>query len=170
MKGPGNLIAVTTLLLAGGAGWAWFGWVQRDNAVTLPPDHEVSATPSASADPHVRRRKPTLYCEFTNFADRNPLVGFYFEIDESQALPTYALVFQREQDGTQTDFDGVGTPRPNWVFDASQSPAILSAPDDETTINVYDDDPAKPGANWFEAGLRSIRYRNLGGKCRRSAA
>lgn len=163
-------MASVALLLAGSAGWAWFGWPEPDRAAAPAPDLRSSATQNDAVDRSASKRRPKLYCEFTNFADRSPLVGFYFEIDESQAPPSYALVFQREQDGTQLDFDGVGTPRPKWVFDASQSPAIISAPDDETTINVYDDDPAKPGLNWFEAGLRSIRYRNLGGKCRRSAA
>ncbi len=111
---------------------------------------------------------PTLYCEFTNFADRTPLVGFYFTIEGDGQKPVYAQVFQREQDGTQEDF-GTG-PRPAWSFDDTQSPAVIHAPDDAMQINLYDYDPKKPGSNWFEAGLRSVRYRNLGGKCRHSTA
>ena len=46
---------------------------------------------------------------------------------------------------------------------------MLHSPDDATTINLYDYDPNKRGVTWFEAGLRSIQYKNLGGRCRRSA-
>ncbi len=107
---------------------------------------------------------PTLYCEFTNFADRTPLVGFYFRVEPAG----YALVFRREQDGAQEDFVPESAPR--WSLDRAADPAVLGAPDDETRINLYAYDPGRPGQVWFEAGLRSVRYRNLGGRCRHSGA
>ncbi|GEP10746.1 hypothetical protein [Methylobacterium gnaphalii] len=48
--------------------------------------------------------------------------------------------------------------------------AVLHAPDDAVLINLYDDVLERLGSNWFEAGLRSLRYRNLGGQCRHSTA
>ncbi|MGU3539817.1 hypothetical protein [Methylobacterium sp. A54F] len=44
---------------------------------------------------------PTLYCEFTNFADQTPLVGFYFRIEGSPMASVYALLLQREWEGSQ---------------------------------------------------------------------
>ncbi|GLS45016.1 hypothetical protein [Methylobacterium brachythecii] len=125
---------------------------------------------TAKSEAAAKAAVPTLYCEFTNFADRTPLVGFYFTIDGDAAKPDYSQIFQREQDGTTDDFGGPAAPRPQWSFNGGESPAILHSPDDSMQINLYEYDPKKPGSNWFEAGLRSVRYRNLGGKCRHSAA
>ncbi|GJE54975.1 hypothetical protein [Methylobacterium thuringiense] len=141
--------------------------------VPAPDAAKPEAALSDAAKLEAAARKgavPTLYCEFTNFADRTPLVGFYFTIEEGGPKPVYAQVFQREQDGTQDDFGGATAPRPEWSYDGSESPAVIHSPDDAMQINVYDYDPSKPGTNWFEAGLRSVRYRNLGGKCRHSTA
>lgn len=150
------------LLALGVAGWLWFARKAPEHAAT-----DAAGSKEAVADPN--GRQPTLYCEFTNFADREPLVGFYFLIEEAKAPPAYALIFQREKDGEQANYEE-GAARPEWRYDESESPAVLHAPDDTTAINLYAYDPKKPGGSWFEAGLRSIRYRNLGGRCRRSAA
>lgn len=150
--------ALAAALLLAAAGLAWSGLRAVDPAPEpAAPAGTRGAAPKAAA--------PTLYCEFTNFADRTPLVGFYFRVE---APPAYALVFRREQDGAQEDFGAEAAPR--WRLDGAADPAVLSAPDDGTQINLYAYDPARPGQTWFEAGLRSIRYRNLGGRCRHSAA
>lgn len=154
------------------AGIALAGLIVLAGALLLrgggQPSEDGPAPRPASAQP--RSGPPTLYCEFTNFADRTPLVGFYFSIEEERPSVVYAQIFQRERDGEQSDFGGPDAPRPEWTFDGSANPALLQAPGDDTQINLYDYDTKKPGVNWYEAGLRSIRYRNLGGKCRRSAA
>lgn len=138
--------------------------------IALRPRSDGPSSESAKPEAQSKAAVPTLYCEFTNFADRTPLVGFYFTIEQDRPKPVYAQVFQREQDGTSDDFGGPAAPRPEWSFDSAGSPAVLHSPDDAMQINLYDYNPDKPGSNWFEAGLRSVRYRNLGGKCRHSAA
>ncbi|MDP4025504.1 hypothetical protein Q8W71_22990 [Methylobacterium sp. NEAU 140] len=114
---------------------------------------------------------PTLYCEFNNFAALTPLVGYFFALDPAAGTangqPAYAQIFRREQDGSEVIYGGPETPRPLWTYDGASNPAVLHDPGGET-INLYDDDAAARGTRWFEAGLRSIRYRNLGGRCRRS--
>ena len=155
-----------TMIVAGAGGWLWFSQPeprpaidQRSASKHVPEE----PAPASGAD-----KRPTLYCEFTNFADRTPLVGFYFLIETTTTPPVYALIFQREKDGSQADFGEGNTPRPAWRLDGSDSPAVLRSPDEAIAINLYDDDTGHHGAAWFEAGLRSIQYKNLGGKCRRS--
>jgi hypothetical protein len=114
-----------------------------------------------------RTSTSTLYCEFNNFADQTPLVGFYFRVEDVQPAPVVSLLFQRERDGSQAEFGGQNMPSPHWAFDDSGSPATIRAPEGDMHINLYGYDPRKPGTVWFEAGLRSIRYKNLGGRCRR---
>jgi hypothetical protein len=134
------------------------------------PDIRGGGREASTSEAPSKGAVPTLYCEFTNFADRTPLVGFYFTIDGDPPKPVYSQIFQREQDGTSDDFGGPTAPRPQWSFNGEENPAVLHSPDDSMQINLYAYEPKKPGSNWFEAGLRSVRYRNLGGKCRHSAA
>lgn len=138
-------------------------------ALLLRPGAEQS--PNADA-PASRRAAPvaaeaTLYCEFYNFVGRTPKVGFHFALPPAGRVD-YAQIFQREIDGTQTDFGADRQPRPAWAFDGSDSPATLRSPDGAIQINLYGYDAAKAGPAWIEAGLRSIQYLNLDGKCRRS--
>ena len=109
---------------------------------------------------------PTLYCEFNNFADRTPLVGFYFRRAGNRQVPTYTLIDRRDGDGSRIAAGGPGLSARPWAFERSGESASLASPDDDTAINLYGDDHGGPGMGWFEAGLRSIRYRNLGGRCR----
>lgn len=111
-------------------------------------------------------RTPTLYCEFNNFADRTPLVGFHFRREGDRQVPTYTLIDRRDVDGSRIAAGGSGLSARPWTFERSGGSASLTSPDDDTAINLYGDDPDGPGTGWFEAGLRSIRYRNLGGRCR----
>ncbi len=46
---------------------------------------------------------------------------------------------------------------------------MIRSPEDDTQINLYGYEPGRTGTVWFEAGLRSIRDKNLGGRCRQSA-
>lgn len=138
--------------------------VRSDRSGTETAAAQAKRTVAAS-----RTSTSTLYCEFNNFADQTPLVGFYFRVEGVQSVPVVSLLFQRERDGTQVDFGGLDVPSPQWVFDGSGSPATIRAPDGDMQINLYGSDPLKPGPVWFEAGLRSIRYKNLGGRCRRGA-
>ncbi len=155
----GFAVLAVVLSIAGGGLWIWA--LPSDVSRPLDRPADARSEPAASSDRHA-----TLYCEFTNFADRTPLVGFYFLNEGTAELPKYALIFQREKDGQQTDFSGETTPRPEWKFDGSESPAVMHSPDDAIAINLYNYDSSKIGTTWFEAGLRSIYYRNLGGKCR----
>ncbi len=144
---------------------ACVAWLVRPAPVSVPEPEPARAAPIAGAQRATPKGgAPTLYCEFTNFADRTPLVGFYFRVEPAG----YALVFRRDQDGAQEDFGLESAPR--WSLDRAADPAVLGAPDDETRINLYAYDPGRPGQVWFEAGLRSVRYRNLGGRCRHSGA
>lgn len=131
------------------------------NPVPPPRPAPEAARPVASADPR-------LYCEFYNFAGRTPKVGFYFDAPREG---DYAQIFQREADGEQTIFD----PRPAWTHVRDGDPPTLTSPDGAITINLYGDAPpaTRPASaasgGWFEAGLRSVRYLNLEGQCRRTA-
>ncbi|WP_288588790.1 hypothetical protein [uncultured Methylobacterium sp.] len=131
--------------------------------------------PAAGPDPApggsgtARERTASLFCEFTNMADQAPRVGFYFRAVPERASPAFALVFRREQDGSQVDFGGPEAPSPLWMLDGSDSPAVLRSPEDDTRIILYGYEPGRTGTVWFEAGLRSIPYKNLGGQCRQSA-
>ena len=78
-------------------------------------------------------------------------------------------VFRREQDGSQTDAGGQELSAEPWAVDGSGDSVALRSPDDETAINLYGDEARTRGRAWFEAGLRSTRYRNLGGRCRYGA-
>jgi len=133
----------------------------------------VEPTQSPNADALASRRaapvaaQPTLYCEFYNFVGRTPKVGFHFALPAA-GRADYAQIFQREIDGAQTDFGGDGQPRPAWAFDGSDSSATLHSPDGAIQINLYGYDADKAGPAWIEAGLRSIQYLNLDGRCRRS--
>lgn len=159
------LAVAAVLMLAAIAAWAWFRPVQERAAERRP-----ETAPVAHSEPvEPQERQPTLYCEFTNFADRNPRVGFYFAIERRDGSPVYAQIFRREADGTQIDYGTDGARRPAWAFDGSDNPATFASPEDETVILVYDYDPKRAGAPWFEAGLRSNEYKNLGGKCRLSS-
>ncbi len=108
----------------------------------------------------------SLYCEFNNFADLTPLVGFLFRVERAHPVPTFALILQREQDGSQANFGGVGEPSPLWTFDRTDTQPAIRAPEEDLRINLYGYDPGRIEHAWFEAGLRSIRYKNLGGRCR----
>ncbi|WP_342148421.1 hypothetical protein [Methylorubrum sp. SB2] len=135
--------------------------IDREHVPPPRPAPEASR-PAASAEPR-------LYCEFYNFASRTPKVGFYF------TAPTgggeYAQIFQKEADGEQSIFD----PRPAWTHVRDGDPPTLNSPDGAITINLYGDAkgatrPASVASGgWFEAGLRSTRYLNLEGQCRRTA-
>lgn len=125
-----------------------------------------------SADPMMRPPKDqrqTLYCEFNNFADLTPLVGFYFRKEGGRQSSTYTLIFRREQDGSQINAGGPELSAEPWAVDGSGDSVALRSPDDETAINLYGDDTPTRDRGWFEAGLRSIRYKNLGGRCRHGA-
>ena len=119
--------------------------------------------------PGPSRKSPTLYCEFYNFVGRSPKVGFAFAISDQNERPVFAQVSQFEMDGSRADF-GEGVPRPIWAFDDAQVPATLTSPDGAIVINLYAYDRTKSGGAWFEAGLRSVQYLNLDGKCRQGAA
>lgn len=147
--------AVAILALAGAA--ALFPW----------PGAPAPQAP-AQADA-ARARMPTLYCEFNNFADRTPLVGFYFRRTGDHPSPSYALIYRREQDGSQRDAGEPDLSAAPWRFEREPDAVTLTSPDDETAINLYGDEAARTGTVWFEAGLRSIRFKNLGGRCRHGA-
>ena len=112
---------------------------------------------------------PTLYCEFYNFVGRAPKVGFTFAIARTGEAQSFTQVNQIEADGTRTVFGGDGTQSPDWTFAAEEPPSLVS-PDEAIRIVLYGYDGAKPVGTWFEAGLRSIQYLNLDGKCRRGGA
>ena len=149
-------------------------FIVRDGTVTTAPP--AAAIPTVSAKVSAKTSTPTLYCEFYNVVGRSPKVGFTFAVGGTSPTPAYAQVSQMEMDGTRADFEP-GPSRPAWGFDGSDSPATLTSPDGAIVINLYGYDPAKSGGDstkpvggWIEAGLRSIQYLNLDGKCRRSAA
>ena len=100
-----GLLAIAAFLAIGVVSRAWFA----RTVPVRPPAPDAAAEGHASGD---KDRQPTLYCEFTNFADRTPQVGFYFLIEGTRTPPTYALIFQREKDGAQADFGGPDAPRP----------------------------------------------------------
>lgn len=131
--------------------------------------HEPASQAAPAATPKQAPPAATLYCEFNNFADQTPLVGFYFLIEETKTPPVFAQIFVRERDGSQENFGSPEAPRPEWSLDPSESESALKAPHDETRINLYGYDPHDKAGRWFEAGLRSNRYKNLGGKCRRGS-
>ena len=135
-------------------------FMQSSASQTVPPPEVAVASQAAG---------PRLFCVFTNFVDRTPLVGFHFRIAGGRNPPIYALVFQREQDGSQVEFGGPGVPSPEWAFDGTEDPAVIRDPEDGMQINLYAYEPERRGTHWFEAGLRSVRYKNLGGRCRLSA-
>jgi hypothetical protein len=127
---------------------------------------EMVAAPAQRLIAGPRTSASFLYCEFNNFADQTPFVGFYFRVEGIPSAPAVSLLFQRERDGSQTNFGGQDGPSPQWAFDGSSSPPAIHAPEGDMQINLYGYDPREPGKIWFEAGLRSIRYKNLGGRCR----
>lgn len=133
------------------------------------PGTDVVAAQATRVIAGPRTSASFLYCEFNNFADQTPLVGFYFRVEGVASAPAVSLLFQREQDGGQVNFEGQDGPSPHWDFDESGSPPAIHAPEGDMQINLYGYDPRKPGKVWFEAGLRSIRYKNLGGQCRQGA-
>ena len=145
-------------LPAAAAGAAWFAWA--------PPSGDGgAAAPTVRSQPAAQ--PPTLYCEFYNFVGRTPKVGFTFTMRPDATAPVFAQVNQIEADGSRTAF-GAEAPPPVWGFDGSDSPAVLTAPDGAIRINLYAYDAARRGTTWFEAGLRSVQYLNLDGKCRQS--
>lgn len=125
--------------------------------------------PAPEASQPVAAADPRLYCEFYNFASRTPKVGFYFTAPAGGG--DYAQIFQKDADGEQTIFD----PRPAWTHVRDGDPPTLNSPDGAITINLYGDarNATRPATaasgGWFEAGLRSVRYLNLEGQCRRTA-
>ncbi|NEU12310.1 hypothetical protein G3T14_09205 [Methylobacterium sp. BTF04] len=152
-----RILALIALLVACGAAAAFF----------LRGEVRPSAA-NGEDTPTARRTKAadsTLYCEFYDFVGRRPKVGFTFVMMPGAVAPVFTQANQIERDGTRTEF-GAEAPRPAWVFEASDSPATLTAPDGAITINIYAYDPARRDATWFEAGLRSVQYLNLDGKCR----
>ena len=112
---------------------------------------------------------PTLYCEFYNFAGRAPKVGFTFAVTRAGGASTFTQVNQIEVDGTRTAFGRDGAPSRDWTFEVGDPPNLVS-PDDAIRIVLYGYEGTKSAGTWFEAGLRSIQYLNLDGKCRRGGA
>ncbi|MDQ0448646.1 hypothetical protein [Methylobacterium aerolatum] len=158
-----TVIAATLVTLAGGIALWTRPW-RSDPAPASPPAASGPRDPARSQGPDT-----TLYCEFNNFADVTPLVGFLFRIAGTGPSRSFALIVQREKDGSQRDFGGAGQPAPLWTLDTADTPPAIRAPEDDLRINLYGYDPETSGHAWFEAGLRSIRYRNLGGRCRQGA-
>jgi len=123
--------------------------------------------------------KPTLYCEFYNFVGRSPKVGFTFALSGAAAAPRVTQLNQIESDGTRTAFESEGIAAPLWTFEAGAPPTLVS-PGEAIRILLYGYEgtesakaqfgEARSASAWFEAGLRSIQYLNLDGKCRRSGA
>ena len=151
-----------TLAVSGAAALAAFGFA----ALLLrgldhpQPAPGVVATTSAM---------PTLYCEFYNFVGRAPKVGFTFSTSRANEAPAFAQVNQIEADGTRTAFDADSEPSRNWTFEAGDPPNLVS-PADAIRILLYGYEGTTSAGTWFEAGLRSIQYLNLDGKCRRGGA
>jgi hypothetical protein len=112
---------------------------------------------------------PTLYCEFYNFVGRSPKVGFTFALPVAVGTSAFSQINQIEGDGTRTLFASEGGPPPLWTFEVGTPPTLIS-PDDAIRIVLYGYEGTKSAGAWFEAGLRSIQYLNLDGKCRRSGA
>lgn len=136
-------------------------------ALIVSITRDVAPPPIEAAAPAPKPRGETrLYCEFYDVAGRTPKVGFYFASPAGGS--PYGQLFQREADGSQTLFDE----RPIWTYDRSDAAPVLRSPDGTTQIKLDGDGGAngrQPDAGgWFEAGLRSIRYLNLGGRCRRT--
>jgi hypothetical protein len=149
--------AVAAAMLATVLARALLLWSSEPPISSAPP-LEVGEAPKAE--------EPKLFCVFTNFANRTPLVGFHFRIDCAHTAPVYALIFRRESDGSQVDFGSQGVPSPEWTSDGTEDPAVIQAPEDGMQINLYGYEPGRRGTHWFAAGLRSICYKNLGGRCR----
>ena len=88
-------LLASALLVAGLAG-ALFAQLRSSGDVPATgPD------PAPGGSGTARERTASLFCEFTNMADQAPRVGFYFRAVPERASPTFALVFRREQDGSQ---------------------------------------------------------------------
>ncbi|MCJ2036699.1 hypothetical protein [Methylobacterium sp. J-068] len=158
---PARPIVMSGLLVLGGLALV---------AVFAVPRFRSTQEPAAATNPPVGG--PVLYCEFYNFVGRAPKVGFTFGMvsggrGAGNAAPVFTQTDQIEADGTRAGFADAGV-APVWSFTALEDPAVLTSPDGAIRINLYGYDPARRGATWFEAGLRSVQYLNLDGKCRQS--
>lgn len=127
------------------------------------PAGPVTITATVTPTPAERM----LGCAFYDAESRIPKVEFTFAVTGTPAA--YVPIDQREVDGAHGGFGSADVPRPAWTFDGSGDPATLTSPDGSIGIKLYAYRP-KAGTTWFEAGLRSVRYRNLDGQCRNSAA
>ena len=127
------------------------------------PAGPVTITATVAPTPAER----LLDCAFHDGASRIPKVGFTFAMTGTPAA--YVQIDRRATDGSHGGVGSADAPRPAWTFDGSNDPATLTSPDGSIGITLHADRP-EAGTTWFEAGLRSVRYRNLDGQCRTSAA
>jgi hypothetical protein len=123
-----------------------------------PPSQEVSAT----------KLTPSLNCWFYDFTHVRIVVGFDFAVTLSKGKPPrFDEQAEGSGDGEKTTFDS--NQRPTWPYshDEDGTPTITS-PDGATRIVLYGLKLGTGGVFLIEAGVRSNRYRNLGGQCRQT--
>lgn len=130
---------------------------------------------TASA-PEIVATKPQLYCVFFRLSGKEPRVEFLFNVDREERLH-FRQLYLIELNGSERSVDAKQPPFPEWAFDGSVHPSQLSSEirvvdntaagfhQEPITISIYDYEPATAARQEFEAGLKSIHYQNLAGRC-----
>ena len=111
---------------------------------------------------------PSLDCAFHDMMRTHAVVSYYFDVVVTGEKE--ARFFERAivaENGTRTNFSG--DDRPAWTYglDGDGKPMITS-PDGNERIVLYGLKLGAAGIWPVEAGIRSNRYRNLGGECRQT--
>lgn len=146
------------------AGLAGFGAMHFAGAPTSPAVEDTHE-PEMPAD---HTLAPSLDCAFHDMMRTHAVVSYYFDVDvrENDASRFYERAIVAEN-GTRTNFSG--DRRPIWTYglDGDGKPMITS-PDGTERIVLYGLKLGTAGIWPVEAGIRSNRYRNLGGECRQT--
>ena len=123
------------------------------------------------------KEPPQLHCVLIRFTGE-PRLSFLFDISQVGNELRFDQLYLVEISGS--DKTVKQPPFPEWRFDASAEPARLESEisvfdnsaagshTEKITIELYDYHPEKSNREWIEAGLKSIQYQNLSGRCQQS--
>jgi len=129
-----------------------------------------------AAVPETIETKPQLYCIFFRLSGKEPRLELLFNVDREDRL-RFRHLYSIELNGSQRTVDAKEPPFPEWAFDTSENPSRLSSEirvvdntaagfhQEPITVEIYDYEPATVARREFEAGLKSVYFQNLAGRC-----
>ena len=148
--------------------FAWWQWPGGTSISAETGEIQTAAAP------------PQLTCIFYKFTIQRPTLEFAFDIEGTLDDPRFAQRYVATSNGSERQVDVKNEPYPVWQFDPATEPKRLKAEisvldtslagqhTEPVTIELYSYNPRTISPEWFEAGIKSVHYQNLPGKCRQA--